>query len=1082
MAPRVATVTLHLAGSARLQPEGDAPGPRLERKQAALLAWLAIEGATSRARLAGLLWPDVAEARARANLRQCLARLRQAGATIDEDGGTLKLAPQVVVAASQPDDATLLEAENFDDIDTLSAWIESRRELQRAQARQARIAEVRLALAANQLDRALAAADRLLAADRESEEAYRTLMEVLYLRADHAAAIGVWDRCREMLRTLYGVKPSPATQHLGELILSASTASAAPAVSSEALPATVLRPPRLAGRDDAMRALARAHRAGQPVCVVGEAGLGKSRLLADFAAGCGPHAVAAARPGDSVLPYAGLSRLLLAAIDRFAPPLDGDDARAAARLLPRLAALTGEPVAPAQTEYERSQALLGTARLLGRCVAAGCRLFVFDDLQFADAPTAEALLLLAEPAAAEARTPLPFAFGSRGGEHSEAADALLARLGEGARLTRIDLAPLSLPAVTELLQSLQLPGLDAVALAPRLLRRVGGNPAFVLESIKLLWLHGPLAAAGEGALPLPPRAREVVERQLGWLSEPARHLAQLAALAGECYSIELAAEVLACHPLQLATPLAELAERRLFDGRAFSHDTAADTVRSSVPAAVATFVHRLIAGHLQRQGAAPAATATHWRLAGEWAPAAAAYLAAARGAEAASLPAVQAQLEDLAIDCAGRGGDRALLFDAIEARLANTASPDHAARRLPLMERLETLAESEEERLRAQSWRIGWRADLGQADGSDAARAAVDKALAIGRPALAWTIAMPLSWQLALGGDIDAALAAVERHRGWVESAGSALARAEFHAALAGANGWGDRLQAAIAHQRAAATAFRAAGVPVRCLPVLANQGLMHHWRGELDAALAVLTEACELRDRVRGHGSAALLDIHRAAVLRDLGRASEAVPLLEQRIAQLSASGIDALGTVDRLLAENHLALTWAALGEPARGEAVLQTDDTGAATHLRARRLAVRLRLARRRGMPSSAVEGWAAAARPLLDPAGHTMHAVVLAIELARWQDAAHALTQYAQLAAAPLMAERPGLRWHLALRSAERALDLGSAAARRDAADALAPWAAGPAGQYPFDLELAEAAAITRRVRDEAGIASPASTAR
>ena len=58
----------------------------LERKHAALLAYLRLEGATPRGRLAGLLWPEVGSERARGNLRQRLSRLRQeAGEIVDDD-------------------------------------------------------------------------------------------------------------------------------------------------------------------------------------------------------------------------------------------------------------------------------------------------------------------------------------------------------------------------------------------------------------------------------------------------------------------------------------------------------------------------------------------------------------------------------------------------------------------------------------------------------------------------------------------------------------------------------------------------------------------------------------------------------------------------------------------------------------------------------------------------------------------------------------------------------------------------------------------------------------------------------------
>ena len=80
---------------------------------------------------------------------------------------------------------------------------------------------VREAARSQRLDDALYAADQLLQTDRESEEAFRVLMEVYYLRGDQAAALSAWDRCREMLRQLYGVAPSAATQALGQTILEA---------------------------------------------------------------------------------------------------------------------------------------------------------------------------------------------------------------------------------------------------------------------------------------------------------------------------------------------------------------------------------------------------------------------------------------------------------------------------------------------------------------------------------------------------------------------------------------------------------------------------------------------------------------------------------------------------------------------------------------------------------------------------------------------------------------------------------------------------------------------------------------------
>ena len=68
----------------------------LERKAAALIALLALDGPTQRSRVAACLWPGASESQARTNLRQRLYRLRQqAGCDGVCDDGALRLADDV---------------------------------------------------------------------------------------------------------------------------------------------------------------------------------------------------------------------------------------------------------------------------------------------------------------------------------------------------------------------------------------------------------------------------------------------------------------------------------------------------------------------------------------------------------------------------------------------------------------------------------------------------------------------------------------------------------------------------------------------------------------------------------------------------------------------------------------------------------------------------------------------------------------------------------------------------------------------------------------------------------------------------
>ena len=200
------TAWLRLHGAARLRFTGSDRLLVLERKHAAILAYLWFEGPTPRARLSGLLWPAAAEERARGNLRQRLSKLRQeAGDIVRDERGVLSLAPTIAIDAAESPRAGLLASFEYDDSEAFARWLDGRRESEREQRKRQWLAEVRTAAQSMRLDDALFAADQLLETDRESEEAYRVLMEVFYLRGDHAAAISAWDRCRTMLRELYGV-------------------------------------------------------------------------------------------------------------------------------------------------------------------------------------------------------------------------------------------------------------------------------------------------------------------------------------------------------------------------------------------------------------------------------------------------------------------------------------------------------------------------------------------------------------------------------------------------------------------------------------------------------------------------------------------------------------------------------------------------------------------------------------------------------------------------------------------------------------------------------------------------------------
>ena len=173
----------------------------LERKDAALLALLAVDGPVSRARVAALLWPDAESPNARNSLRQRLFRLRRAvGSDVIEEDAALRLADSVGHdladlpgrLAKDPSAAAgeLLGSFGYEDMGELAEWVQSARERFRALRRDAIAAAAAHEESNGHVARALAYAERLLAEDPLSEKAHRLAMRLHYRRGDRSAALG----------------------------------------------------------------------------------------------------------------------------------------------------------------------------------------------------------------------------------------------------------------------------------------------------------------------------------------------------------------------------------------------------------------------------------------------------------------------------------------------------------------------------------------------------------------------------------------------------------------------------------------------------------------------------------------------------------------------------------------------------------------------------------------------------------------------------------------------------------------------------------------------------------------------------
>lgn len=590
--------------------QADGCGSALEHKDALLLAYLAIEGPTPRRTLAAMLWPDVDTNRARANLRQRLLRLRRSvGRDLLEGDELAHLCADLEVDLKSDDagvSGSLLHGLGEAESGGFADWLGSARE-QRRNAHLRVLAERSSKLEAQgQLGPALVAAQQLVDADQTSEHGHRRLMRLHYLRGDRAAALAAFDLCCDALQQALGVAPDAETEALRARV-QAGTLEHAPS-PRRPLPVSVLRPPRLIGREAEWQAIEEAWADGTASLVSGEAGLGKTRLVGDFVSAHPRSLMADARPGDARVPHALLSRLLrqvLQRIDQPPAPAVGDEL---AQLLPELGR-----VQSAAHRTNPMRFINAVEALLRQAHDEGLAGLVLDDLQFADAASVEILQHLAA-AGIGLRWIVAFRPGELAPQVQRFHEEFLGASGARLHLLR----PLTTTQIAELIDSLGIAELDSQRLAPALGRHSGGNPLFLLETLKLMLAPGgelvPATPCTRAIEPLPTAlsVSRLIAQRIGRLSALAVKLARCAAIAGPDFSPELAAHVLGLRALDLADAWAELDAAQVLRDGAFAHDLIFEAARDSVPAPIARRLHAEIAEFLQAHAAEPAQVAQHW--------------------------------------------------------------------------------------------------------------------------------------------------------------------------------------------------------------------------------------------------------------------------------------------------------------------------------------------------------------------------------------------------------------------------------------------------------------------------------------
>ena len=362
------------------------------RKATALLALLAVTGREhSREQLADLLWPEADSAKSRASLRRTLSVTAAAmGDGLSISRAAVALDPELVrvdvrefgALIGRPDAASLERAAALYRDDFLTGftlrgcpefeeWQESVSEELRQELARGLQRLVAACIAEGELERAAAHARRWLQLDPLHEPAHQAIIRLYGWAGQRSAAMRQYRSLVRVLDRDLAVRPLPETTRLYDDVRAGrlgpppvpakplgddKAAAVAPEAAAPDEPgatdgATVGAPLTwpLVGRDVELAALRaawrEAGRSGRVVAVAGQAGSGKTRLVAELraeAAGAGAAVLAArCHDGETGLPFvlaADLLRTALAIRPDLPEILPPQTAAMAGRLVPALAA------------------------------------------------------------------------------------------------------------------------------------------------------------------------------------------------------------------------------------------------------------------------------------------------------------------------------------------------------------------------------------------------------------------------------------------------------------------------------------------------------------------------------------------------------------------------------------------------------------------------------------------------------------------------------------------------------------------------------------------------------------------------
>ena len=401
---------------------------------------------------------------------------------------------------------------------------------------------------------------------------------------------------------------------------------------------------------------------GQTVLISGEAGIGKSRLVAEAIRQARPSHSQTPSPAalilegrcfepDRSLPYAPFLDVLRSFLASHSPQdlaaLLGPTAADLVKLLPELAAFVPEftPGSTLDPEQEKRRLFQALLHFFTRLAVLQPLIVVIEDIHWSDDTSLEYLLFLARHIASH---PILLLLTHRSEEEHPALLALLAGLDRERLTTELTLSHLTIDEVEVMIRTiLGMPRAVSADFIAAIYTPTEGNPFFIEEMLKSLatsgaliyndgkWERKPSAEGPPQGIPLPdhphlPRSVQLaVQQRLNHLSVEARDVLSFAAVVGRRFDFALLQHLTGRNEADLVRLVKELIIAQLVveeseDVLVFRHALTRQAAYTDLLARERRSLHHSVAQTMERIYANAldgrlGDLAYHFYMAGEWA-------------------------------------------------------------------------------------------------------------------------------------------------------------------------------------------------------------------------------------------------------------------------------------------------------------------------------------------------------------------------------------------------------------------------------------------------------------------------------